>query len=170
MPGSYVYALGIGVVAVAFFLLGVFVKKKMDESHLANAQELAKRVINEAEREAEAKKREAVLEARDEWFQAKAKFEMETKGKRLELERAGRKLVDREATLEKRADLLGRKERELGARLNNFMAREKALRAKDERLQGLIEEQNLRLKRPRASSWQTSRTKPGMKRRKWSKR
>jgi ribonuclease Y len=147
MPGSYLYALGVGVVAVGFFLLGILVKKKLDESHLTSAQELAKRVIGEAEREADTKKREAVLEARDEWFRAKANFEMETKSKRLELERAGHKLAEREGTLEKRADLLGRKERELGSRLSNLTAKEKALRVKDERLQSLIEEQNLQLEK-----------------------
>jgi ribonuclease Y len=147
MPGTYLYALVVGVVAVGSFLLGILVKKKLDESHLTSAQELAKRVVGEAEREAEAKKREAVLEARDEWFRAKAKFEMETKAKRLELERASHKLTEREATLEKRADLLGRKERELGSRLSNLTAKEKALRVKDERLQSLIDEQNLRLEK-----------------------
>jgi ribonuclease Y len=147
MPGTYLYALGIGIGAVGFFLLGIFVKRRMDESHLTSAQELAKRVMKEAEREADTKKREAVLEARDEWFRAKAKFEMETKGKRLELERAGRKVADREATLEKRADMLGRKERELGSRLGNLAGKEKALRAKDERLNALIEEQNVRLEK-----------------------
>ncbi len=147
MPASYLYALGVGVVAVGFFLLGILIKKKLDESHLTSAHELAKRLVGEAEREAEAKKREAVLEARDEWFRAKAKFEMETKSKRLELERAGQKLAERETTLEKRADLLGRKERELGSRLGTISAKEKALRAKDERLQALIDEQNLRLEK-----------------------
>jgi len=57
---------------------GWFINKKVSESHLKHTRKLAENIIAEAQREAETQKKAAILEAKDEWYQAKLRFEKET--------------------------------------------------------------------------------------------
>ena len=63
--------------AVIFFLLGIVYRKKVSEKEISSAEEEARRIINEAIKSAEGKKREALLEAKEEILQARSEYEKE---------------------------------------------------------------------------------------------
>ena len=54
------------IVAVLMFLLGILYRKKVSEREISSAEEEARRIINESIKSAESKKREAMLEAKEE--------------------------------------------------------------------------------------------------------
>ena len=135
-----------GAVFVAFFV-GWFISRRIGESRLARAEELAKKIIEEAEKEAGMKKKEAALEARDEWYKAKANFEKELQHKKAEFSRLEKKLSDRESSLDRKVDILNKKEREVQNKERILYARDKAISSQEKELQRLIATQNKQLER-----------------------
>lgn len=135
------------LVGTLCFLAGWYVSRRISEGKVNKAERLAQKIISDAEKEAEIKIREAKLEAKDEWYKAKMKFEQETQEKRVETQRLERKLAEREANLDRKVDILNKKERENQSREKNIQARERAVRAKDAELARLIHDQNRQLER-----------------------
>ena len=133
--------------AVVAFVLGWSLSRKIGRDKLAKAEELANKIIQEAEKESEMKKKEAVLEAKDEWYKAKVNFEREIQNKKMELERLEKKFQEREVGLDRKVDILNKKERELQNKDKTIAARERAIRIRDAELDRLIAEQNRQLEK-----------------------
>ena len=70
------------VVLVIGFLLGIMYRKKVAEREISSAEEEAKRIINESIKAAESKKREALVEAREEIHKNRTEYEREVKERR----------------------------------------------------------------------------------------
>ncbi|MDD3717056.1 MAG: ribonuclease Y [Actinomycetota bacterium] len=107
----------VGVAALAIGLVAGFLARKyMAEAKISSAEEEAKRVLQEAEKVAEGKKREALLEAKDEIFSMRNDAERDIKNRRNELQRFERRLLQREEQMDNRADNLEKREKSLGAK------------------------------------------------------
>jgi ribonucrease Y len=89
---------------------GYFVRKTQAEKEVGSAESRAKTILVSAERDAEAAKREALIEAKDEIFQMRKDAEVEVKKRAAEVERKEDRIADREATMDARASGLDRKE------------------------------------------------------------
>ena len=70
------------VAAVIFFLLGIRYRKSVAEREISSAEEEATRIINEAIKSSENKKREALLEAKEEILKNRSEYEREVKERR----------------------------------------------------------------------------------------
>ncbi len=102
----------VAVVAVAVGLAAGYVARKMTaEAKFASAEEVAKRIISEAEREAESKKKEALINAKDEIHALRSEAERELRDRRNEIQRIERRLGQKEESLDARANNLDKKER-----------------------------------------------------------
>lgn len=146
MNNLMVVGLGLIVALIAFFL-GWFLSRRIGEKKIAKAEELAKKIIDEAEKEAEIKKKEAALESRDEWYKAKQNFEKELQLKKAEFQRLEKRFQDREASLDRKVDILNKKEREVQNKEKILFARERAITSQEEELSRLISAQNKQLER-----------------------
>ena len=135
------------LVAIGVFFTGWYTCKKVSEGKVVSAEKLAEKIVREAQKEAETRKKGAVLEAKDEWYKAKANFEKETQGTRQQLQTLERRLGEREGSLNRRADLLERKERELRRLERDTLTKEKAVEERNRELAELIKEQNARLEK-----------------------
>ncbi|HEC83448.1 MAG TPA: DUF3552 domain-containing protein, partial [Firmicutes bacterium] len=135
------------VVAMLLFLLGWYARKRASESKLMSTEKLAEKIIAEAKKEAETHKREAILEAKDQWYKAKENFERETQARRAELARLEKKLADRESSLNRKVDILEKKESELRRKERELSGLERSLHEKENQLSHLIQEQNRRLEK-----------------------
>ena len=89
----------IAVAAVLCFLLGILYRKKVAEREIASAEEEAKRIINESIKSAESKKREALVEAKEEIHKNRSEYEREVKERRAELQKQERRLQQKEESL-----------------------------------------------------------------------
>ena len=76
-------------------------KAKDDKAKIANAEEEALRIINDAIKSAESKKREALVEAKEKILAEKTNYEREAKERRSELQEQERRLQQKEETLER---------------------------------------------------------------------
>ena len=135
------------IVAVAGVIVGYLLRKQVVESKVAEAETLAKRIIAEAEKEAETKLREAELEAKELAIQAGADLERETKSRRQEIEGAQRRLSQKEETLERKLEQLERRDHELDALAKNLDNRERAAADKETQCAQLMEDAQRQLER-----------------------
>ncbi len=97
--------------------IGVIYRKKVAESAIGSAEQEATRIVNEALSKAESKKKEAVLEAKDEIHKLRSEAEKESRERRSELQRQERRLVQKEESLDKKIENAEKKEEALAAKL-----------------------------------------------------
>ncbi len=92
------------------FNKGVEHRKKIAEAEIGSAEQEKDRIINEALKIGEAKKREALLEAKEEIHRSRVELDREIKDRRSEIQRFERRLVQKEETLDKKVETLEQKE------------------------------------------------------------
>ena len=115
MEPLHIILLVVGFLATAaiFFLIGAQYRKKVAEKEISSAEEEATRIINEAIRSGESKKKEMLLEAKDEIHKSRTEHDKEVKERRSELTKQERRLQQKEEALDKKMDAYERKEEEL---------------------------------------------------------
>ena len=109
--------LAIALIAVAVvlgvaigFVIGVAHRKKVAAQELDSAEAEAKRVLTEAIHTAETKKKEALIEAKEEILAAKNEAENELKERRKEVSRQERRIAQKEEALDSKTDALEKKD------------------------------------------------------------
>jgi ribonuclease Y len=141
-----VLLVSLGAAAIAFFL-GWVAHRRIGEGKVYNAEQLATKIVREAEREAENQKKSALLEAKDEWFREKAKLDREVQAQKSEIQRAERGLQELETNLNRRAEVLDKKERDQKRLERELALKSEALETRDVELERVLTEQNNRLQR-----------------------
>ena len=113
--GSFVVA---GVIfGVIAFKLGVSHRKKIAEAEIGSAEEEARKIVNDAVKSAETKKKEILIEAKDETHKMRSEAEHELKERRSEVTRQERRIQQKEENLDKKMDNLEKKEDQLHEKL-----------------------------------------------------
>ncbi len=107
---------GILISAILFFFVGVSYRKKVAEKQIGSAEQEATRIINEAIKGGESKKREMLLEAKEEIHKTRTENDREIKERRTDLNKQERRLQQKEESLDKKLDNFERKEEELRKR------------------------------------------------------
>ena len=127
---------------------GVLYRKRVAERAIGSAEEEATRLVNEAIRTGENRKKEMLLEAKDEIHKSRAEHDKEVKERRAELTKQERRLEQKEATLDKKTEAFERKEDELNRRLagvQQTQAQAEEIRKQQlealEKISGLTQEQ-----------------------------
>ena len=105
------------VLCAVFFAAGILYRKKVAEKQIGSAEEEAKRIINEAIKGGENKKREMLLEAKEEIHKSRSEYEREVKERRAEVSKQERRLQQKEEALDKKIDLHEKKEDELAKKI-----------------------------------------------------
>jgi len=95
--------------AIIFFFLGIVYRKKVSEREIQSAEEKAKRIINDSIKGAENKKREALLEAKEEIHRNRSEYEREIKERRTEIQKQERRLQQKEEMLDKKTEIIEKK-------------------------------------------------------------
>ena len=112
------------VAGAVCFVLGSNHRKRKAEAEIGSAEEHAKRILSDAMKTAEAKKKEAVLEAKDEIHSMREASEAELKERRSEVQRQERRLQQKEESLDKKTDNFERKEEKLNQRMRELEKKE----------------------------------------------
>ncbi len=122
MPNELIWIIVAVAVAVAAFVIGFVIggqhRKKKAEAIIGSAETEAKRILNDAYKTAEAKKKEAVLEAKDEIHNMRSEADKEIRERRSEIKQQENRLVQKEESLEHRSNLMTKKEEQLSERLS----------------------------------------------------
>lgn len=114
--------IGIAAAAVVFgiagFIIGGKHRKKVAEAALGSATDEAARILNAAMTQAEQKKKEAILEAKDEIHKQRTETERELRERRSEVQRQERRIIQKEESFDKKTENLEKKEEQLTKKIN----------------------------------------------------
>ena len=111
------------IVAIITWFAARNYERKQYDSKVGSAEEKSREIIDEALKTAETKKREALLEAKEENLKAKNELEKETRERRAEIQRYERRVLSKEENLDKKAEAMERKESSLVSREDSLKKR-----------------------------------------------
>jgi ribonuclease Y len=134
--------------AVFFFVgrkTGAKTELKRQELAHATAEETAKRIVGEAEREGESLRKTGILSGKEELMKLREVWEAEVRSRREEIEREERKVDEKEGQLNRKYDLLEQREREATRRTEALGNSEKTLADRAQELDKLLGEERRRL-------------------------
>lgn len=100
-------------------VIGIIYRKKVAESTIGSAQQEATRIVNDAVSKAEQKKKEAILEAKDDIHKQRNELERELRDRRAEVQRQERRVVQKEESLDKKTENIEKKDEALTAKLKD---------------------------------------------------
>ena len=98
------------VTAVVVWLISLEYQKRIAQSKIGNAEEKARTIIDDAVKAAEAKKRESMLEIKEESIKAKNDLDKEIKERRSEISKNERRIVQKEENLDKKLEAIEKRE------------------------------------------------------------
>ena len=152
MPIGIVIAVAVVLIivsAVISHFVTVSNLKKNAESKIGNAENKAREIIDDAVKPAEAKKKESLLEIKEESIKNKNELERESKERRSELQRYEKRVLSKEEALDKRSEAIEKREASFTAKEEQLKQREKKVdelsqqRVQElERISGLTSEQS----------------------------
>lgn len=125
---------------VIAFGVGYFIRKNVAEGKINNAEESARKIVNDAVKEGEAQKKEMLFNAKEESMALKESIEKDNRERRSELQKTENRLIQKEENLDKKSANLERNE-------DRLEKRNKELEAKQEKLDVLLEKQVKELER-----------------------
>ena len=128
------------VAAVISHFLTVSNLKNNAESKIGNAEARAREIIDDAVKTAEAKKKESLLEIKEESIKNKNELEKETKERRSELQRYEKRVLSKEEALDKKSEAIERREA-------GFTAKEEELRQREAKVEELSQQRVQELER-----------------------
>ena len=138
----------LAVASVVAYKIGYNARSKADEGKIGNAEQKAREIIDDALKTAETKKRESLLEIKEESIKTKNELEKETKERRAELSRNERRLQQKEENVDKKLEQIERREQSLAAREDSLAKKKEEVgklheqRVRElERISGLTSEQ-----------------------------
>ncbi len=132
--GIVIYLIVAVIAGAGGYAAGYFIRRKSAEAQFASAEEAAKRILSEAEKEATSKKKEALINAKDEIHALRSEGERELRDRRNEIQRMERRLSQKEESLDARSSNLDRKER-------SFSDREKEIARVENELSEIYEKE-----------------------------
>ncbi len=126
---------------------GYLLRRYLAERKIQDAEAKAQFILEKADKEIQDRRREIELEAKDLMFRLRQDFENETKQRGQELTELEKKFAQREINLDRRLELLEKKEKDLESKATAFSRQEESLKVKENQLFNLIAEEKERLQK-----------------------
>jgi ribonuclease Y len=129
-------------------IIGIFVRKATAEKKIGSAESEARRIIEEAVKSAETKKKEFLIEAKDEVHKMRNEAERENKERRAELQKLEKRLLKKEELLDNKNEMYEKREEKLNKKYKEIEIQEKEIESivesqkhELERISGLTSEE-----------------------------
>src|SRR5699024_8902092 len=145
------------VALIIGLVLGIFIQKKNDEKRVDGAKANAEAIVDDAIKQAQNLKREALFEAKEDNLKFRNEVEQELKERRSEATRLEQRLMQKEENLDIKSNNLDKRELNLEKKETEYIKRQEAISEKEKQVQILIDEQKLELERVATLSRQDAR-------------
>ncbi len=122
------------VVGAGAFLIGYFLNKKRTEKKVGEVSQRIQIMLDEAENECKALKKEAILEAKEQDLKLRNEFERESREKKAELAKSEQRLLQKEDNLDKKEDALQKRSDQLEQQQKNLVNRENEIKKMQEKV------------------------------------
>ncbi|TWE00529.1 ribonuclease Y [Peribacillus frigoritolerans] len=128
-------------------VVGYFIHKSKFESRIAGAKGSAEHILEDAKREAEALKKEALLEAKDEIHKVRADSDREARERRNELQKQENRLLQREENLDRKDETLDKREGLLEKKEDSLNQRQQHIEEMESKVEEMVRKQQTELER-----------------------
>lgn len=130
---------------IFFFLLGFVLRKYTAKMKIKRAEANAKTIITNSKVEAERRKRESVLEAKDLSLKMRAEFEEESKERRRELQAMEKRLLQKEENIDRKVEFIEQKEKDIKKEESNVKNKYNEINAQKTELDKMLQKEKERL-------------------------
>jgi len=145
---EYMTVLILGVIGLVLgFGIAYFAGTRAAAARITDAQEKAKAILEEAEKEARTLKKERLLEAKEEIHKKRQEMEKELNSRRAKLQNQEKHLASREEAIESKLELITRKEKQVQQAEQELQRKQHIIEQKLKEAEALVAEQNQRLER-----------------------
>ena len=145
---NIVVVIGLAALCAAFFFaLGYFIRKQLAKGKLKDAEDKAKKTLDNAKVDADKIRHGAELEAKDLLLKLRTEFEKETRDRRQELVVLEKRLIQKEESMDRKLDILDRKEKDVERRDHSLSDKERRVASKEKELEALVTEEKDKLQR-----------------------
>lgn len=145
MLNGSLLVLVIFVAIVAGIAGGYILKQISSAKKIRSSESLSARIVEEAKKESETIKKEAILQAKENLLKMKGDFDREAKDRKNELDGLEKRIRSKEENMDKRVDLLAQKEANIESREKTILSRETAIEEKHRKLDMALKEQKEKL-------------------------
>lgn len=140
------------IISILLFLIvgvvvGYFYRKSVAEAKITGAKNAAEQILDDAKRDAEALKKEALLEAKDENHQLRTETESEIRDRRTEIQKQENRLLQKEENLDRKDETLNKRENMLEKREGSLNERQQHIVEMESKVEEMILKQKTELER-----------------------
>ncbi|MEQ6375400.1 ribonuclease Y [Bacillaceae bacterium S4-13-58] len=138
---SILLALIVGIV------VGYLIRKSIAEAKISSAEQLAKQIVEDGRRNAEAAKKEALLEAKDANHRFRQEAEQELRERRMELQKQESRMMQKEENLDRKGETLDKRELMLERKENSLAEKQQQIEEMESKVGAVLEKQQAELER-----------------------
>ncbi|HEX6922575.1 MAG TPA: ribonuclease Y [Bacillales bacterium] len=128
-------------------LLGYFMRRSIAEAKLSSAEHAAQQIVEDGKRAAEAAKKEALLEAKDQIHTLRTEAENEIRERRTELQKQENRLVQKEEVLDRKSETLDKKEESVDKKEDSLAKKERQIEEMKSKVEETMQRQESELMR-----------------------
>ncbi|MBP0726169.1 ribonuclease Y [Bacillus sp. RG28] len=132
---------------VVGYVVGFFVRKSIAEAKINGATNAANQIIEEAKRQSETIKKEALLEAKDDIYKLRSNAENEIRERRNELQKQENRLMQKEENLDRKDEGIAKRELALERKEDSLVLKQQQIEEMESKMKGLIASQQEELER-----------------------
>ncbi|MEZ0116541.1 UNVERIFIED_ORG: ribonuclease Y [Heyndrickxia coagulans] len=144
---SLIWIISLLLVLIVGVVVGYFIRRSIYEAKIAGAKNAADQIVDEAKREADRLKKEALLEAKDENHKLRTDMERELRERRNELQRQENRLLQKEENLDRKDESLDKRESMLEKKEDSLNLRQQHIEEMESKLEEMVNEQESELER-----------------------
>jgi ribonucrease Y len=135
------------VILIVGIVVGYLIRRSIAEAKISSAETLAKQIVDEARRNAEASKKEALLEAKDEIHKLRQQTEDELRERRGEVQKQENRLMQKEENLDRKSESLDKRELMLEQRERSLTDKQQQIEEMESKVEAILQEQQTELER-----------------------
>ncbi|WP_404452693.1 ribonuclease Y [Virgibacillus necropolis] len=128
-------------------VVGYLIRKSIAEAKISSAEKLAKQIVDEAHRNADASKKEALLEAKDENHKLRQETEQDLRDRRNEAQKQETRLMQKEENLDRKSETLDKRELSLEKKENSLTEKQQQIEEMESKVEAMIQMQQTELER-----------------------
>lgn len=128
-------------------VVGYLIRKSIAEAKISSAEDLAKQIVDEAHRNAESAKKEALLEAKEENHIFRQQVEEELRERRVEVQRQEDRLIQKEESLDRKSETFDKRELALEKRETTLTDKQQQIEEMKSKVEDKLNEQQQELER-----------------------
>ncbi|WP_138414709.1 ribonuclease Y [Aquibacillus sediminis] len=128
-------------------VVGYLIRKSIAEAKISSAEQLAQQIVEEGHRNADAAKKEALLEAKDENHKLRQQVDEELRERRVEIQKQETRLMQKEENLDRKDETLDKRELMLDKKDSSLTEKQQQIEEMESKVEAMLDEQQAELQR-----------------------